>query len=443
MTAMRTLGIAFVVLLLATFPAAAQEDPAAHHHHDAAGPLTREQLETVYKQITGRDVPKMVVESGPVTNAAKAFTITARSFDFAVSPAPFTVHVGDSVTLTITVPSNDESSIGHGVFLPPFVNVNVGRGQTVVRTFTVTGSPDDYPYVCTQSNCGFGHTSMVGNMHVDAAVANPAPTIASVDPSTVSTSGGASVTIGGTNFVNGATVRFDTLSASSVSFVSATQLIAIAPAHSAGAVTVTVTNPDNQSATSAITYVSPGPAIASVSPASGPNLGGTRLTISGSGFLPGATVTIGALTATNVTVVDSATITATTPSAPASAPLGVAQDVAVHNTDGTSTTKSGAFTYTLAPLTISSISPNSGKGGTIVALRGSGFTATQSIVVTFGGVPATSVAVLDAATLQVTAPNHANGVVDVVVSVGSQSVTSLGGFTYAPAPARRRAIGHP
>jgi hypothetical protein len=453
MPPMRTLGTAFVALLLATgIPAVAQDHSA--HHHEAAAPLTQEQLEQIYQQITGREVPRPVVlpplekavqtDAKLATNANRAFTITARQFDYTVSPEPFTVNIGDVVTLTITVPSNDGSSVGHGIFMPPFVNsVNVNRGQTITRTFTVTGPADDYPFVCPQSGCGIGHTGMIGNMRVNAAVPNPAPTITSVSPSTISTGGGTTVTIFGTNFTSGATVKFDTLSATSISFVSGTQLSAIAPAHAAGAVTVTVTNPDNQSATGTITYLTPGPSIASVSPANGPNSGGTAITILGNGFLPGATVTIGGTNVVGTEVVDASTITATTPAGPVNEQLGVAQDVVVRNPDATTATQAGAFTYTLAPLSITSISPNTGGAGTSILLGGTGFTTGATTSVTVGGVAATNVRVLSAVAIAFTAPAHATGAADVVLTVGAHNVTSLGGFTYAPVPPRRRAVGKP
>jgi hypothetical protein len=60
--------------------------------------------------------------------------------------------------------------------------------------------------------------------------------------------------------------------------------------------------------------------VTSVSPNSGPDSGGTPITITGTGFTPGDTVAIGqgngaftgALTATDIVVVDSTHITATT-----------------------------------------------------------------------------------------------------------------------------------
>jgi hypothetical protein len=56
----------------------------------------------------------------------------------------------------------------------------------------------------------------------------------------------------------------------------------------------------------------PGPAVTGISPDSGPASGGTPVTITGSNFAAGMTVTIGGVAATGVTVVSATTITATT-----------------------------------------------------------------------------------------------------------------------------------
>ena len=76
----------------------------------------------------------------------------------------------------------------------------------------------------------------------------------------------------------------------------------------------------------------PGPTVTvtSVSPSSGPKAGGTSVTITGTGFVAGATVTFKDSAATNVVVVSGTTITATTP---ASKPG--AATVTVRNPDGT------------------------------------------------------------------------------------------------------------
>ena len=55
------------------------------------------------------------------------------------------------------------------------------------------------------------------------------------------------------------------------------------------------------------------PTVSSVAPNSGPLAGGTAVTITGTNFAAGATVTFGATAATNVVVVSSTSITATTP----------------------------------------------------------------------------------------------------------------------------------
>jgi hypothetical protein len=92
------------------------------------------------------------------------------------------------------------------------------------------------------------------------------------------------------------------------------------------------------------------PEVISISPTSGTTSGGTSITISGTGFSTGATVTLGGTAATNVTVVSSVSITATTPAHTAGA-----VDVVVTNSNGQSETLSNGFTYTSATNQISNI----------------------------------------------------------------------------------------
>jgi hypothetical protein len=141
--------------------------------------------------------------------------------------------------------------------------------------------------------------------------------------------------------------------------VSATQLSATTPTHPAGTVDVIVTVGVQSSATSAadqFIYVAP-PAPASVSPASGPSLGGTSVTITGTGFQTGATVTFGGTALTSVSVVNATTITGTTASHAAGA-----VDVLVRNPDGQSGKCAGCYTFVATPPVISnvqsSVAPN-------------------------------------------------------------------------------------
>src|SRR5579872_6530235 len=85
----------------------------------------------------------------------------------------------------------------------------------------------------------------------------------------------------------------------------------------------------------------PAPSVSSVSPNSGPTGGGTAVSISGSNFLAGAGVSFGGTAAGSVTVVNSSTITATTPAHAAGA-----VSVVVTNSDGQSGTLASGFTYT-------------------------------------------------------------------------------------------------
>src|SRR5258705_2807922 len=197
---------------------------------------------------------------------------------------------------------------------------------------------------------------MFGTMRVNA-VANPAPTVTSILPVSGPTSGGTIVTISGTGFLSNATVKFGGVSATNVSAAS-TSITATAPAHAAGKVDVIVTNTDSQSATlaQALTYVLPAPTLSSVAPNTGPTSGGTPVTITGTNFQAGATVTFGALAATDVTVVSDTSITARTPLGPASQQLVV--DVSVTNPDALKATATGAFTYTVPALAVISITPN-------------------------------------------------------------------------------------
>ncbi len=74
-------------------------------------------------------------------------------------------------------------------------------------------------------------------------------------------------------------------------------------------------------------------------PFAGPATGGTNVTLNGTDFAAGATVSFGGVPATNVNVASFNQITATTPSLPA----GSAYDVVVANTDGSSGTATKGF----------------------------------------------------------------------------------------------------
>ncbi len=86
---------------------------------------------------------------------------------------------------------------------------------------------------------------------------------------------------------------------------------------------------------------------------------------------------------------------------------------------------------------LSAISPPSGSiaGGATVTLTGAGFAAGATVSV--GNIPCTNVVIVNSTTLRCTTGMHGAGTVDVVVTVGSQTGTLIGGYTYgvvAPLP---------
>ena len=146
----------------------------------------------------------------------------------------------------------------------------------------------------------------------------PSPTsvlsLTAISPTAGPTSGGTSVTLQGTAFSDGVRVMFGSQVSTSVVVVSSTQIRAVTPPHSAGTVEIKVANSDLEKATltSAFDYV-PSPTLESVTPNSGLASGGTKVTIIGTNFSPGAKISFGNSDAREVTVVSSTVIQAVTP----------------------------------------------------------------------------------------------------------------------------------
>src|SRR5690606_24312054 len=91
--------------------------------------------------------------------------------------------------------------------------------------------------------------------------------------------------------------------------------------------------------------------------------------------------------------------------------------------------------YSATAPTIALVTPNTGStaGGTFVNINGTGFTGVTAV--TFGGVPAASVTVINDLILWVTTPPHAAGAVTLVVTSPDGSATLPNGFIFtAPMP---------
>lgn len=262
-----------------------------------------------------------------------------------ISPNSGSTSGGTNVTI-----SGTGFSSGASVTLGGAAATNV----TVVSATSITArtpahSSGAVNVVVTNSD---GQSGTLTNGFTYTTPTNPAPTVSSVSPNSGSTDGGTSVTVTGTGFSSGASVTFGGAGATGVTVVGSTSITATTPAHAAGEVNVVVTNTDGQSGTltNGFTYTTPtnpAPSVSSVSPNSGATAGGTSVTVTGTGFSSGATVTFGGAAATAVTVASPASITATTP-----AHSSGAVNVVVTNSDGQSGLLTNGFTYETAGETI-------------------------------------------------------------------------------------------
>ncbi|WP_329409986.1 IPT/TIG domain-containing protein [Nocardia vinacea] len=246
------------------------------------------------------------------------------------------------------------------------------------------------------------------------------PTITSISPTAGPASGGNSVTVTGTEFTGPLTVRFGT-TATTFTVNSSTQLTAIAPPGT-GTVQVTVTGSGGPSNGVSYTYAGV-PALTSITPSSGPVVGGTTVVLTGTGLSTASAVKFGATPATSFTVNSATQITAVAP-----AGTGTVQ-VTVTTAGGTSNGVS--YTYVAVP-TLTTVVPNVGPvaGGTTVVLTGTNLTAATAVK--FGATPATSFTVNSATQITAVAP-AGTGTVQVTVTTAGGTSNGVG-YTYVAVP---------
>ena len=396
-------------------------------------------------------------------NAATGVTVVSSTSITATTPA----HSAGAGTVVVTNSDGQSGTLTNGFtyivtnpaptvtsITPNFGNPNGGTAVTITGTGFLTGATVTFGGTAATGVTVVSGTSITATAPAHAAgtvtvavtntdnqtgglnngynytTVNPAPTVTAITPNSGTTNGGTPVTITGTNFLTGATVRVGGGTATGVTVVSSTSITANTPSHSAGPGTVVVVNTDGQSGslTNGFTYVviNSAPTVTSITPNSGTINGGTAVTITGTGFLAGATVNLGGTAATAVKVVSTTSITATT------APHAVGPvSVVITNTDGQSGTLVNGYAYTNPGPTVTSITPNSGtaNGGTGVTIAGTGFLA--GATVSFGGTAATAVTVTSSTSIGATTPAHAGGSVSVTVTnTDSQSGTLANGYTY-------------
>lgn len=180
------------------------------------------------------------------------------------------------------------------------------------------------------------------------------PTVESISPTLGNETGGQLVTITGTNFQSGSTVKLGDFACTNITVVSETQITCYTPAGNRGLpVTLTVENPDGQVGTLSNAYAyttastGPVPTFGTVANMSnhqmttGSKNGGDTIRITGANFQNGVTVRMGTLYS-NIQVVDGNTLLFTSDYQPSYGKV----DIVITNPDGQSVTQVGAWAYT-------------------------------------------------------------------------------------------------
>ncbi|MDR3502850.1 MAG: IPT/TIG domain-containing protein, partial [Legionella sp.] len=259
------------------------------------------------------------------------------------------------------------------------------------------------------------------------------PSISTISPNQGSTSGGTTITVTGSGFATGTTITIGGIPATNITVINPTTLMATIPAYVSGPLVkdVQVNNGEGIfTLAGGFTYIASTPELSSLTPTNGSTAGGTTITLSGSGFVAGTTVTLGGTSATDVHIIDATTLTAVTP-----AHASGIVDVVVNNGVG-SATLSAAYTYLANAPTLTAINPTTGSvaGGVSVTLTGTGLTGMTGV--SFAGVLATSVVVVNDTTMTAVVPAYVSGplVIDVIVSNNSSNATLVSGFTYQAGP---------
>ena len=298
----------------------------------SAGFPVKNAFQSVYGGGTGDAyVAKVATCDTTVSPASASFGAGGGSDTLGISAAPECVWIAENSLpwLSITSPSSGSGA----AILRYSVNTNTGASA-------LNGS------------------IRVGGQTVSVTVAGGFPALTSLSPVSGAAASTVPVTLTGTNFVTGATVNAGpNITVSNVVVVSATQItatFAIAANAVPGAAGVTVTTPVGTSAATAFTINPPPPGLLGVSPASGGVGASVPVTLTGTNFVNGASISAGAnITVSNVAVVSATQITATFAIAANAAP-GTA-NVTVTTSGGTS--PAVAFTINPAQPTLTLLIP--------------------------------------------------------------------------------------
>lgn len=269
----------------------------------AAPPTAAPAATTAHRPV----VSKLSLTSGPVAGGVRV-TVTGRYFTKVTK-----VVFGSSAGKSLKVLSGTKLEVTAPGHRPGTVNVEVVAKAGTSKAVTA----DRFTYIA-------------------------APVISKVSPAKGPTKGGTRVTIAGAHFLHVTKVTFGGKPAKISAPSSPGSLTVTAPAGTAGQVDIRATTAYGTSA--AVTadhyrYVAP-PVVTGISPATGPAAGGTKVTITGTGFTGETYVTFGPAGTQSITIHSATSITVTTP------PGSGTQDVQVHTPYGVSAADpADKFTY--------------------------------------------------------------------------------------------------
>ena len=193
------------------------------------------------------------------------------------------------------------------------------------------------------------------------------PMISSISPSAGGL--GASVTINGSNFGTSqgtSTMDFNGVAPSSVTSWSSGQIVATVPTNATtGPVTVTAGGIESNTN---FTFTVINPVLSSIAPVAGQ--AGATITLTGSGFGAdqGTSEVLFNGVAGEVISWSNTSISVAVPSGATSGPVTVVEGGVTSN----------GLTFSVEPLSVTSVSPNIGPAGTLVTISGTGFGATQT-----------------------------------------------------------------
>jgi PKD repeat protein len=192
-----------------------------------------------------------------VTTIAKVGSTLSVNIQYRIGPptAKFAYFPNPATTQQNVFFTNSSSGLPTS-YLWDFGDGAISTLQSPTHAYATAGT---YTVTLTVGN-GIAYNAVSHPVTVSGAGA-AGPYVSSISPPSGATTGQTFVTIRGANFNSAATVQIGGVAATSVTFVDATTLTAVSPAHAAGPVNVAVTNPGPQTATltNGFAYTATGP----------------------------------------------------------------------------------------------------------------------------------------------------------------------------------------